>query len=212
MGIQKPSADQPPHRPSNANPTELWNAEDASELEAAAQAAGASPADSVGAVEGVDALQQRYALQLQEAEARVLRAQAESENARRRLRRDFEDQLKYANMPLVQDLVDVADNLSRALQAADQTAADNPGSAGLVNGLRMVESQLASVLEKHGCRRIDATPGTVFDPALHSAIQMQAHPEIPANHIAYEARVGFTLYDRVVRPAEVIVSTGTSRD
>lgn len=137
------------------------------------------------------------------AEEKVMRAHAELENFRRRSRRETAEQLKYANLPLVSDLLEIVDNLSRALATAE--ADSNPS---LVEGVRLVQTQLDQVLEKHGCKRIQST-GQPFDPHLHSAIQMQASAEVPANHVLIETRSGFLLHDRVVRPAEVIVSTGT---
>jgi molecular chaperone GrpE len=191
---------QPESERESSGSSELWDAAAAEGLDGNGTA-GDAPASS-GQLDS-ESIRQQYEQQLQDAETRVLRAQAETENARRRMRRDFDDQLRYATLPLVQDLIDVVDNLDRALAAAESGQANS-----IADGIKMVQTQLDAVLEKHGCRRIPAAPGTEFDPALHSALQMQPHPEIPANHIAMETRAGFRLYDRVVRPANVIISTG----
>ena len=143
-----------------------------------------------------------YERRLQEAEGRSLRVQADLENFRRRTRRETDEQLKYAALPLLSDLIEVVDNLARALSAAET----QPGQA-LVDGVRMVQSQLEQVLEKNGCRRI-ASLNTIFDPHVHSALEMRASDTVPANTIIAETRSGYQLHDRVVRPAHVIVSTG----
>lgn len=142
-----------------------------------------------------------YEQRLQEAENRSLRSQAELENFRRRTRREMDEQLKYATLPLITDLLDVIDNFNRALSAGEAS-----GDQGLLDGLRMVRTQLEQVLEKHGCRRIPAL-NLPFDPNVHSAVEMKPS-DAPANTVIAEARVGYMLHDRVVRPAHVAVSTG----
>ncbi len=144
---------------------QLWDA-GAGEALAPSPDASTVPLDVENLAESADVtrLRQTYEQKLHDAEGRVLRAQAELENFRRRARRESEDQLKYSAMPLMNDLVEVVDNLARAITAADETTAP-----GMVDGIRMVQTQLETVLEKHGCHRIDATANTEFDPHLHSA-------------------------------------------
>ncbi len=139
----------------------------------------------------------------EEANKRVLLAQAESENFRKRMRRDYEDQLKYAAMPIVNDILQVRDNLQRALSAA--------GSASevqsLSEGVAMVVKQLDDALAKHGVTPIDNSG--VFDPNVHEAISQMPSPDHEAGTIAHVAATGFMMHDRVVRPSQVVVSTGT---
>ncbi|MCA9131688.1 MAG: nucleotide exchange factor GrpE [Planctomycetales bacterium] len=141
---------------------------------------------------------------LAEAEREVLRARAELENFRKRMQRDAEQQLKYANIPLVRELVDVVDNLQRASEAAGQELAS--GDA-LRDGVEMTIKQLLAVLGKFGCKTISAL-GTEFDPNYHEAIAQMPSDEYPAGQVAQEVAVGYVLHDRVVRPSQVIVSTG----
>jgi molecular chaperone GrpE len=188
----------------SAGPGEMWDSEASQSLPAdAVPPADASGEESPAAAGDSPQRLDDYQHKLDEAEGRVLRAQAELENFRRRARREAEDQLKYSSMPLMSDLVEVVDNLDRAIAAAD-----NSSAPGIVDGIKMVQAQLEMVLEKHGCRRINARPDTEFDPHLHSALNMQPSNDIAANHILQESRSGFQLHDRVVRPAQVIVSTG----
>ena len=141
--------------------------------------------------------------ELQNAEDRVLRAQAELENFRRRMRREMENERQYAALPLLNDLMTVVDNLGRAIGAAEQSE----GQVGLLDGVKMVTSQLMGALEKHHCTEIQAD-GQPFDPNLHEAIAQQPSDEYAVGIVMMTTQAGFQLNDRVVRPAQVIVSTG----
>jgi molecular chaperone GrpE len=132
--------------------------------------------------------------ELTEAKDRVLRAQAELENYRRRSQREMQDTLRYAELPLLRDLLPVVDDIQRAIQAAEKS----PENGGLLEGFRMVES--------HDCKRIAALDQP-FDPNLHQAIAQQPSADKPAGTVTLVAQDGYTLHDRVVRPAQVIVSS-----
>ena len=146
-----------------------------------------------------DQLKQELTLAME----RALRAQAELENFRKRVYRDTEQQLKYASIGLLKDFLEVADNLQRALDAAVQ--ADSTGS--VAQGIQMVQTQLQTVLGKHGCQPIEAL-GKPFDPNYHEALTQMPSAEQPAGNILQELRKGYTLYERVVRPSQVILSAG----
>jgi molecular chaperone GrpE len=138
---------------------------------------------------------------MQEAGDRLLRAQAELENYRKRARRELDDAVKYATIPLLRDLLPVLDNFGRAIAAADKA----PEKSSLLDGVKMVAQSLESALARHDCRKIDAL-GKPFDPAFHEAISQQPSAEHPPQTVLLVAQDGYTLYDRVVRPAQVIVS------
>ncbi|KLU03501.1 Heat shock protein GrpE [Rhodopirellula islandica] len=144
--------------------------------------------------------------EVEEANKRVLQAQAEAENFRKRLRRDTEAQLKFAGMPLVTDILQVRDNLLRAIDAA-KAAGEGESVGGLIEGVSMVRKQLDDVLAKHAIKEIPAE-GELFDPNFHEAISQMPHPEIASGMVAHVATPGFQMHDRVVRPAQVVVSTG----
>lgn len=141
--------------------------------------------------------------QLKEAEKRVLIAQADLENSRRRIRSESEERIKYAPGGLMTDLLDSLDNLHRAIEAYDA----DPNGDGLRDGVKLVATQIMEALGKRGCQPIEAM-GQTFDPNLHQAMQMQASDEHPANTVMMDLRTGFKLYDRVLRPSQVFVSTG----
>ncbi len=139
--------------------------------------------------------------QATEAQDRYLRSQAELENTRRRLRREMDEERRYAELSLLSDLLPVIDNIDRAIAAAQKNA--DPGS--LLEGFKMVSQQLNNVLEKHHCKSIEAE-GQAFDPAVHEAIMQQPNNEHPDNTVVAVGQTGYTLHDRVIRPAQVVVS------
>ena len=141
---------------------------------------------------------------LADAEGRAMRAQAELENFRKRMRREMEDSQRYAAMPMLRDLLPVVDDMQRAIAAAEKSE----DAAGLLAGVKMVESRLRSVLEQHACRRIEAE-GAAFDPAMHEAILMQPTTEYEPGQVMQVTQQGYQLHDRVIRPAQVIVAKAT---
>ncbi|MGW8256464.1 MAG: nucleotide exchange factor GrpE [Thermoguttaceae bacterium] len=140
--------------------------------------------------------------ELEEARQRILRSQAELDNYRKRAARELDDQLRYANLPLLRDLLPVIDNMQRAIEAAEKTDC----GGGLLDGVKLVYQQLADVLKQHHCLRIEAI-NAPFDPHLHHAILQQPSEEHPENTVLLVTQEGYQLYDRVVRPSQVIVST-----
>lgn len=142
--------------------------------------------------------------QLAAANDRVLRAQAEFENYRKRKQREAEESIRYGAMTLIGDLLAVLDNLQRAQDSAKQAASVE----ALTQGVQMVSTQFESVLEKHQCRRIAVAPGDGFDPSRHEALAHQPHAEHPSGTVSLVYRPGYQLHDRVLRPAQVLVSSG----
>ncbi|MEL7499598.1 MAG: nucleotide exchange factor GrpE [Planctomycetota bacterium] len=143
--------------------------------------------------------------QLADAEKRVLMAHADMENYRKRARRDMQDQVRYASLPLMSELLESVDNLARALESYQQEA----NGDALAEGVKMVADQISRTLENHGCKKIEAV-GEAFDPNLHQAMQTQPSDDYPANTVMMDLRSGFQLYERVIRPSQVFVSTGST--
>lgn len=135
------------------------------------------------------------------AKDRVLRAQAELDNYRKRTRKEMEDERRYAQLPLLGDLLPVLDNMQRAIQAAEKS----PEASGFLAGYKMLAEQLEGVLSRHHCKRIEALHQP-FDPHLHAAIMQQPSSEYPAGTVLQVAQEGYQLHDRVVRPSQVVVS------
>jgi len=146
--------------------------------------------------------------QLAEERDRSLRLQAELQNVLNRKSRELADMAKYASLPVVRDLLPAIDNIDRAIGAAEKTPpAEGAPGAGLLEGFRLVRQQLATVLAQHHCEPIP-TEGEAFDPDLHEAILQQPSPDHEAGQIVLTAQTGYKMHDRVVRPAQVIVSSG----
>ena len=149
---------------------------------------------------------QQLESELKEARERELRSQAELENFRKRVLRDVEQQLRFANLPFARDLLEVVDNLNRATTSAEAANANDP----LLLGVKLVQHQLMQVFEKYHCKPINAL-GQVFDPNYHQAIAQNPSAEYDANHVMIEASQGYIMHDRVIRPSQVIVSSGPSQ-
>jgi len=172
----------------------------------AAPEAGAAEAEAEVALEAVDPTEQAIDSLREEldiARDRALRVQAELENYRKRVARERADEHRYANLPLLRDLLPVLDNLERAIAAAEQTH----DAGTLLDGVKLVKEQLVGVLAKHDCVPIEAQDEP-FDPHRHEAVLQQPSDDVPANTVVQVTQSGYQLHDRVVRAAQVIVSAG----
>jgi molecular chaperone GrpE len=149
----------------------------------------------------------RLRSEAEDANNRVLMAQADLENFRKRMRRDVEDQIRFAAIPVVADLLQVRDNLVRAIEAAAVADSQATSNDGLRDGVTMLVKQFDDMLGKHGITPI-ASVGEKFDPNFHQAIAQMPNAEFPAGTIAHEAVRGFQMHGRVIRPSQVLVSTG----
>ena len=141
--------------------------------------------------------------QLDEANDKVLKLHAELDNVRRRVRREADEQIRYASLPLMQDLLGVLDNLRRGIDAARKS----DSADGLLDGVEMVAKQFEDTLGKFSCNPIPAV-GEVFDPNVHEAISQMPSNDVEKGHVLMQATQGFQLHERVVRPSQVVVSTG----
>jgi len=145
----------------------------------------------------------QLAADLAAANDRALRLQAEMQNLRNRTSREIADERRYAALPVLRDLLPVIDNIDRAIEAAEKAGeAEN-----LLEGFRLVRQQLLTTLTRHQCETIPAE-GQPFDPNFHEAILQQPSAEVPAGNVIMQTQTGYKLHDRVVRPAQVIVSSG----
>jgi molecular chaperone GrpE len=135
----------------------------------------------------------------------ALRALADLDNYRKRARRDADEQARKAREDLLRELLPVFDNLERALQYVD-TSTD---AKTIAKGIEMVLRLFEDTLGRMGGKRIRAV-GSAFDPTLHEAIQQVETTEHPAGTVTREELAGYTLNDRLLRPAMVVVSKGPS--
>ncbi len=147
--------------------------------------------------------------QLAKTKDQLLRALAEAENTRKRAARDVKDAREYAIAGFARDMLDVADNFSRALAAVDEEARKNAGPtlSALLEGVEMTEKRLHASLERHGVKKVDPEPGDPLDPNRHQAAA-QVPAEQPKNTIAHVMQPGYVIGERTLRAAMVVVSSG----
>jgi molecular chaperone GrpE len=139
---------------------------------------------------------------------RLMRALAETENVRRRGERGVDDARKFAVQGLATALLPVADNLGRAVAAGTASPGAGPeANASLLEGVGATERMLTSALERFGIHRIPAL-GTPFDPKAHEAMREIEDATHPPGTVVEVMEDGFTLHDRLLRPARVSVSKG----
>jgi len=168
------------------------------------------PASKVEEEAEKEALEQQLAgAQREAAENRdkYLRAVAELENFRRRTAREFAEMSLRAGERILTALLDPADNLARALDAARKMEAERAGEAltSFIGGVEMIYQQLVSILEKEQVTPME-TVGTTFDPNLHDALVAVERSDVPPNTVVEEVQRGYRLGDRVLRHAKVVVS------
>lgn len=151
------------------------------------------------------------ALEAAQAEARemkdqLLRAMAEVENTRRRTKKEIEDAHKFGVTNFAKEMLAVADNFSRALEAAPKDAAD-PAFKNLVTGIEAVERQLAAIFERFGIRKIDPMDQP-FDPHRHRVMMEMEDLSKPAGTVIQVFQPGYMIHDRLLREAQVVVAKG----
>ncbi len=139
---------------------------------------------------------------------RFMRALADSENARKRADKDRREAENYGGSKLSRDLLPVYDNMKRALEAA--TEEQKVVSAALIEGVELTMRELVNVFGKHGIRPITPAVGDRFDPKEHEAMFEAPLPNTQAGSIIQVSTEGFMLHDRLLRPAQVGVSSNTS--
>ena len=169
-------------------------AETAGETDATPEA----PQDNEGAEEAqIEKLKEEIAAE----KDRNIRLLADFDNFRRRVTREKNETYQRAAEATLTEFLPVLDNFDRAIAQAPAA-----GDA-FADGVRMVYGQFADVLAKAGVTPIQAV-GVAFDPALHEAIAYQPSPDAPEGQVIYEAKRGYRMGDRIIRPASVIVSSG----
>jgi molecular chaperone GrpE len=152
------------------------------------------------------------ALEVAEARDKTLRTLAEMENLRQRTRREVADAKTYGITGFARDVLDIADNLQRALDAvpAEARAAAGPGLTALIEGVELTERSLLNALEKNGVKRFDPM-GQKFDPNFQQAMYEVPDPSVPSGTVVQVVQAGFMIGERVLRPALVGVSKGGAK-
>lgn len=139
---------------------------------------------------------------------RLLRAHAEMDNMRKRAEREREETAKYAISKFARDVVAVADNFERAIQAVPSEAAEQDGALkSLVDGVSMTEREFLNVLERNGVKRINPK-GEPFNPHFHQAMMEMQNADVAPGTVLEVYQCGYLIEDRVLRPAMVVVAKG----
>jgi len=131
-----------------------------------------------------------------------LRKQADFENFRKRMQREKQDSIKYANSNLLQDLVTIIDDFERAIRSSEESR----DFESFHSGIKMIEHQFVNMLErKYGLTRMESE-GKEFDPQQHEAINMEETPDVEVQTVVEDYQKGYMLNDRVLRHAKVKVA------
>lgn len=147
-----------------------------------------------------------------EARDKMLRTLAEMENLRKRTAKEVADARTYGIASFARDVLDIADNLQRALDAvpAEAKAAADPGLKALIEGVELTERSLLNALEKNGVKKFDPS-GEKFDPNFQQAMYEVPDSSVPSGTVVQVVQAGYTLGERVLRPALVGVSKGGAK-
>ena len=138
----------------------------------------------------------------------LLRALAEAENTKKRAVRDVKEAREYAVTGFARDMLDVADNLTRALESLSDEA--KASAASFVEGVEMTERRLASAMERHGVKKLEPQAGEPLDPNRHQAAA-QVPADQPKGTIAHVMQPGYVIGERTLRAAMVVVSAGPAQ-
>lgn len=160
--------------------------------------AGAPSADAIALQQKVDTLQ----AELDQTKDKMMRAVADAENTKRRALKDRDDSTKFAVSGFSRDLLPVADNLKRALDAFPDELKENEQIANLMQGIEATERELIRTFEKYGLVKMEPL-NKIFDPNFHEVMFEMSDPTKPAGTIVQVMETGYTLHERLIRPARV---------
>jgi molecular chaperone GrpE len=164
---------------------------------------GAIGGDSTHSSRSTDSDDEALRAELAETRDRWIRLNADFENFRRRTLKEREEAYQFGHQALAKDLLPAVDNLERAIDAARKSGVGDLES--LLQGLELVRRDLDSVLGKHGVTEVEAL-GQPFDPSVHEALAQLPDASVPPNTVVQVFQRGYRLRDRLLRPAQVLVS------
>src|ERR1700727_3632354 len=175
------------------------------EQTARAEDEAAAPPEAAPAPTPSTALEREHA----EMKDRLLRTLAEMENLRKRTDREVADSRLYGVTSFARDMLGVADNMRRALEAVstELRASAEPGVKALIDGVELTERELLKALEKNGVRQFSPR-GEKFDPNVHQAMYEVPDPAVPAGSVVQVMQPGYMIGERVLRPALVAGAKG----
>lgn len=154
-------------------------------------------------VDPIEALQNEVA----DLKDRLMRSLADQENLRKRGERDRRDAETYGGQKLARDLLSVSDNMKRALETVKEEQRE--ANKGLIEGIELTQRELLSAFAKHKIVPVAPEVGDKFDPNMHQAMFEAPFPDVAAGHILQVMAEGYMIGDRLLRPAQVGVSSGS---
>lgn len=176
--------------------------------DAAATAAGSVASEEASGPSEVETLQAEVA----SLKDRLLRTMADMENMRRRTEREIADSRVYGATNFARDMLSVVDNLHRGIESLsdDLRNSDDVALKSFIEGVQLTEADFLSRLTRHGVKKLDPK-GQKFDPNMHEALFEVPDESMPSGTVAQVVEAGYTIGDRVLRPAKVGVSRGGPR-
>lgn len=184
------------------------------ESEVADEAAAATASEAEPAPEQEESAAEPEQSELEQAQAeaaemkaRYLRAVADMENYRKRMGREKQDIIRGAAAGVVEELLPVLDTMKLGLQAAE----NHPEAKDVTIGFKMVDDQIRKILSEQGLEEL-VPDGEPFDPNMHECIAHQPSGEVEEDHVIQTVRAGYRLNDRLIRAANVIVSSGPVKE
>lgn len=163
------------------------------------------PEDKSTQEQGIDELKEQLASE----KDRLLRLSAEFENYKKRKQRETDDFKKFANESIFRQLVTVVDNLERAIHSAEETAVAD--GKILLEGVKLTHKEMLKLFENFNVKHVDAK-NQLFDPNFHQAVTQEETNEVDENTVTKVLQKGYTLHDRLLRPAMVIVSKKSQKE
>ncbi|MCL2457949.1 MAG: nucleotide exchange factor GrpE [Desulfobulbus sp.] len=141
----------------------------------------------------------------------MMRIAAEFDNFKKRMEREKSKQLKYEGENILRDLLTTVDNLDRAIEQGSAAAEDEGKKLqAMVQGVELTRKGLVATLERFGVESLEAI-GMPFNPDEHDALTMEASGDVAANHVLREFLRGYRFKDRILRHAQVVVSSGPKK-
>ena len=146
--------------------------------------------------------------ELESVRDQLMRIAAEFDNYKKRMEREQAKMVRYAGENILRDLLPTVDNLERALEQGAEINADSAARfSGLLEGVELTHKGLLATLDRFGVQPVESV-GEPFNPSEQDALTMEASGEVPANHVVREFAKGYRFKDRMLRHAQVVVSSG----
>ena len=199
MTVTKTKKEEALDEAAGEQPEDIFDTAAQQQVQAEAEEAEVQEAGS----ETLEAALEQARQEAHEAHDKMLRMAAECENLRKRMQREREISLKYAEENIIKELLPSLDNFERAIEQGK----NSDDVAALLEGVELTQKGLLSALEKYGLKPIESM-GEPFDPNYHEAMGMEASDQMPPQHVMQVYEKGYMFKDRLIRAAKVVVSMG----